>query len=72
VNTRCGCQTATRDRDSARRTASHWSRGNEITGWTVPSATFALLGQIEWDSYLPERVRSHLSPTLSPHRPTQL
>ncbi len=40
VSTRHGCQTATRDRDNAHRPASRWSRGDEIAGWTVPSATF--------------------------------
>ena len=43
VNTRHCCQTATRDRDNARRPASRCNRGDEIAGWTVPSATLALL-----------------------------
>ena len=30
MNTRHCCQTATRDRDNARRPASRWSRGDEI------------------------------------------
>ena len=35
VNTRQCCQTATRDRDNARRPALRWSRGDEIAGCTV-------------------------------------
>ncbi len=32
MNTRQGCQTATRDRDDDRRPASRWGRGDEIAG----------------------------------------
>ena len=43
MNTRHCCQTATRDRDNARRPTSRLRRVREIAGWIVPSAALALL-----------------------------
>ncbi len=43
MNPRLCCQTATRDRDNARRPASRLRRGGEIASWIVPSATLALV-----------------------------
>ena len=43
MNTRHCCQTATQDRDNARRSASRLRRGGKIAGWIVPGATLALL-----------------------------
>lgn len=37
------CQTATPDRDNAKRPASRWRRGGETAGWIISSATLVLL-----------------------------
>jgi len=43
VNSRGCCNSAARDRDNARRSASRWRRGSTAVVWIVPSATLALL-----------------------------
>jgi hypothetical protein len=43
MNTHRCCETETRGRDNARRPASRWRRGGEITSWLLPSAMLALL-----------------------------